>query len=245
LCGRASSGLDASSTLKPVARMTASLLGITVSAGSRRHIEPRLGEVEREARMAVAAQNRCVRRWRLDGKQVGVDLPLKTVVEITQAMEEARKCRPFRLVDLRQLRSAREQTHHSRARPPCRPRNGQSRWRRRSGRRGVGSMGVGWRVMETEARRARPSRPACLPILPCTHTPSPHLQHLAARRGQGPDPDQHRSPRRRSSRRCRPCPAPIANRPANRVRRSWRAIPTFNAVPGLVPGTHGTQLGAG
>ena len=72
--------------------------------------------MDREAGMAVAAQHRLVRRRRRLREDVGIDLPAPAIIELAIALEEARKHRPFRLVDLRQLRASREQANLLRAR---------------------------------------------------------------------------------------------------------------------------------
>jgi len=71
------------------------------AVGGGDHVEPGLGKVDREAGMAVAAQHRFVRRRRRLREDVGIDLPAPAIIELAIALEEARKHRPFRLVDLR------------------------------------------------------------------------------------------------------------------------------------------------
>ena len=88
-----------------------------LAALGRRHLDailvdgeigPWLGEAEGKALQPLGAQHRFVRRRRARRQHVGVDLPAPVVVEHALAALETRKRHALGLVDLRQVRPARE-----------------------------------------------------------------------------------------------------------------------------------------
>src|SRR5437868_14983069 len=66
--------------------------------------------------MLLAAKDALVGRRNLLREDVGVEAPAARVVEVRIAVLEAGKRRPFRLVDLRTVRPAREERHRRCAR---------------------------------------------------------------------------------------------------------------------------------
>src|SRR5262249_60636663 len=78
------------------------------------HVEPWFGEMHAETGMPIAAQHRLV-RWRYPlRKDIAVDAPARAVIELPKAEKEPRKRRPFRFVDLGQVRSTHEHVRLSR-----------------------------------------------------------------------------------------------------------------------------------